>query len=96
MTVKVHMESGLTQAFGRKDVEILVPEGTNVKGLLSGMIEIWGDSLSPHIFKPGTDQLLPYIRVMINGQNIGVLSWIGYDHSKMEMKFLLVPLAAGG
>ena len=95
MTVKVHMESGLTQAFGRKDVEILVPEGTNVKGLLSGMVEIWGDSLSPHIFKPGTDQLLPYIRVMINGQNIGVFQ--GLDTSlKDGDEILLVPLAAGG
>jgi hypothetical protein len=49
MTVKVHMESGLTQAFGRKDVEILVPEGTNVKGLLSGMVEIWGTACPPYL-----------------------------------------------
>lgn len=95
MTVKVYIKLELTQAFSGKDVEIIVPEETQIRSLLSGMVEIWGDSLSPHIFKPGTDQLLPYIRVMINGQNIGVFQ--GLDTSlKDGDEILLVPLAAGG
>jgi molybdopterin converting factor small subunit len=95
MTVKVHMESGLTQAFGRKDVEILVPEETNVKGLLAGMIEIWGDSLSPHLFKPGSDQLLPYVRLMINGQTIQFINGMETVLNDGD-EVLLLPLAAGG
>jgi sulfur-carrier protein len=95
MTVKVHMESGLTQAFGGKDVEIIVPEGTDVRGLLSGMVEIWGDTLSSHIFKPGTDQLLPYIRVVLNGQNIGVVHGLE-TLLKNGDEILLLPPSAGG
>ena len=77
MTVKVYIKLELTQAFSGKDVEMIVPEGTPVSGLLAGMIEIWGDSLSPHLFKPGTDQLLPYVRLMINGQNIQFFNGYG-------------------
>ena len=95
MTVKVYIKLELTQAFSGKDLEIIVPEETPVRSLLSGMVEIWGDSLSPHIFKPGTDQLLPDIRVMVNGQNIGVLH--GYDTLLNDGdEVLLLPLAAGG
>ena len=95
MTVKVYIKLELTQAFSGKDLEIIVPEETPVRSLLSGMAEIWGDSLSPHIFKPGTDQLLPDIRVMVNGQNIGVLH--GYDTLLNDGdEVLLLPLAAVG
>jgi len=95
MTVKVYIKLELTQAFSGKDVEIIVPEETQIRSLLSGMVEIWGDSLSPHIFKPGTDQLLPDILVMVNGQNIGVLHGLDTLLNDGD-EVLLLPLAAGG
>jgi molybdopterin converting factor small subunit len=95
MTVTVHILLESMQSLGGKNIEIIVPEGTDVKSLICGMAEIWGDSLSPHIFRPGTDQLLPDIRVMVNGQNIGVLH--GLDTLlKDGDEVLLLPLAAGG
>ncbi len=51
MKIRVHSILQLKEVLGGKDVEIIVPEGTNISGLLAGMVEIWGDSLSPHIFK---------------------------------------------
>lgn len=73
------MELGFSQDLGEKNVEIIVPEGTDVLGLLSGMVEIWGDSLAPHIFKSGTNQLLPYVCVVIKRQNAGFIK--GFDTS---------------
>ena len=76
-------------------MEIVVPDGTTVSGLLAGMIEIWGDSLSPLLFQPGSNQLLPYVRLMINGQTIQFLN--GMETAlKDGDEVLLIPLAAGG
>ncbi|HNQ45367.1 MAG TPA: MoaD/ThiS family protein [Syntrophorhabdus sp.] len=95
MKVKVHSILQLKEILGGKDVEIIVPDGTNVSGLLAGMVEIWGDSLSPHIFKPQSDEVLPYIRLMINGtaiQSLDGMETILNDGDEV----LLIPLAAGG
>ncbi len=85
----------LKEVLGGKDVEIIVPDGTNISGLLSGMVEIWGDSLSPHIFKPGSDQILPYVRLMVNGKTIQSLNGMETILNDGD-EVLLIPLAAGG
>lgn len=76
-------------------MEIIVPDGTNVSGLLAGMVEIWGDSLSPHIFKPGSDEILPYVRLMVNGKTIQSLNGMDTILNDGD-EVLLIPLAAGG
>ena len=78
-----------------KGVEVIVPEGTTVSGLLAGMIEIWGDNLSPHLFKPGAEELLPNIRLTVNGQTIQFLNGMETELNDGD-EVLLVPLAAGG
>lgn len=76
-------------------MEIIVPDGTNVSGLLAGMVEIWGDSLSPHIFKPGSNEILPYVRLMVNGKTIQSLNGMDTVLNDGD-EVLLIPLAAGG
>ena len=95
MKIKVHSILQLKEILGGKDVEIIVPEGTNISGLLAGMVEIWGDSLSPHIFKPGSDEVLPYVRLMVNGKTIQSLNGIETILNDGD-EVLLIPLAAGG
>ena len=95
MKIRVHSILQLKEVLGGKDVEIIVPDGTNVSGLLSGMVEIWGDSLSPHIFKPGSDEVLPYVRLMVNGKTIQALNGMDTVLNDGD-EVLLIPLAAGG
>ena len=95
MKIKIHSILSLKEVLGRRDVEMIVPDGTTVSGLLAGMIEIWGDSLSPHLFKPGSDQLLPYVRLMINGQTIQFINGMETVLNDGD-EVLLLPLAAGG
>lgn len=95
MKIRVHSILSLKEVLGGKDVEMIVPEGTTVSGLLTGMVEIWGDSLSPHLFEPGTDRLLPYVRLMVNGQTIRFLNGME-TVLKDGDDVLLLPLAAGG
>jgi len=95
MKIRVHSILHLKEVLGGKDVEIIVPDGTNVSGLLAGMVEIWGDSLSPHIFKPGSDEILPYVRLMVNGKTIQSLNGMDTILNDGD-EVLLIPLAAGG
>jgi sulfur-carrier protein len=95
MKIKIHSILGLKDVFGGRDVEMIVPDGTTVSGLLAGMIQIWGDSLSPLLFQPGSDQLLPYVRLMINGQSIQFINGMETVLNDGD-EVLLLPLAAGG
>jgi sulfur-carrier protein len=95
MKIKVHSILSLKEVLGGKDVEMIIPEGTTLSGLLAGMVEIWGDSLSPHIFKPGSDEILPYVRLMVNGKAIQSLNGIETVLNDGD-EVLLLPLAAGG
>lgn len=95
MKIRVHSILSLKEVLGGREVEMIVPEGTTVSRLLAGMIEIWGDSLSPHLFRPGSDQLLPYIRLMVNGQTIQFLDGM-QTVLKDGDEVLLLPLRQGG
>lgn len=95
MKIKVQTILALKEVLGNKEVEIALPDGNTVGDLLARMIEIWGDQLSPHLFKPGSRELLPYVRLMVNGRTIQFL-----DGMETVLKdgddVLLLPLAAGG
>ncbi len=95
MKITVHSILQLKEVLGGKDVEIIVPEGTNISGLLAGMVEIWGDSLSSHIFKQGSEDIHPYVRLMVNGKSIQSLNGME-TVLKDGDEVLLIPLAAGG
>ena len=95
MKINVHSILSLKEVLGGKDVEMIIPEGTTLSGLLAGMVEIWGDSLSPHIFKPGSEEILPYVRLMVNGKAIQSLNGMETILNDGD-EVLLIPLAAGG
>ena len=95
MRVKIKTIYHLKRALGTGEVEVDLPEGTKVRGLLFRMIEMGGDKLSRHLFKPETGTLRPQIRLMVNGQDVGFLN--GMDTAlKDGDEVLLLPLAAGG
>lgn len=95
MRVTINTIYHLKEILGARTVGVDLPEGTKVRGLLSGMIETWGDKLSIHLFKPESDILLPHIRLMVNGQTVEFLN--GMDTVlKDGDEVLLLPLAAGG
>jgi len=74
MRVKIKTIYHLKRALGTGEVEVDLPEGTKVRGLLFRMIEMGGDKLSRRLFKPETGTLRPQIRLMVNGQDVGFLN----------------------
>jgi molybdopterin synthase sulfur carrier subunit len=93
--VKVYTIMELKKILGQREFELSIPPESTVRDLLSWMANKWGDRLSAHLFKPGSDSPLPHIRLMVNGRSIEFLN--GMDtvlHDGDE--FSMLPFVAGG
>jgi len=93
--IKINTILALKKVLGQREFEVSLPPGSTVKDLISWMIDKWGDNLSPHLFKPGSDSLLPHIRLMINGRSIEFLNGMETVLQDGD-EFLMLPLVAGG
>lgn len=58
MNITLHSTLGLKEAIDGKDIEMLAPDGTTVRGFLVRIVERWGDRLSPHLLELGRDHPL--------------------------------------
>jgi molybdopterin synthase sulfur carrier subunit len=85
----------LKKILGQREFEISIPKGSTVKDLLSLMIIKWGDKLSAHVYKPGSDSILPHIRLMVNGRSIEFLKGMETVLQDGD-EFLMLPIVAGG
>ena len=95
ITIKVYTIMELKKICGQREFELSVPQGSTVKNLLSLMVSRWGDQLSTHMYKPGTDSVLPHIRLMVNGRSIEFLKGME-TVLKDGDEFQMLPLVAGG
>ena len=93
--VKVSTILSLKKIVGQREFEVPLPPESTVRDLISWMVKTWGDKLSLHLFSPGTDQILPHIRLMVNGRSIEFLN--GMETMLQDGdEFLMLPLVAGG
>ena len=80
---------------GEREIEMSVRDSSSLDDLLTRMIERWGEELRLKLVDPETSELLPYIRLMVNGRDIGFLN-------KMETilkdgdEILILPPVGGG
>jgi len=93
--IKIYTIMELKKICGQREFELSVPQGSTVKNLLSLMVSRWGDQLSTHLYKPGTDSVLPHIRLMVNGRSIEFLKGMETVLQDGD-EFQLLPLVAGG
>ena len=95
MKVTFHTILGLKQVVGQRLTEIDLAPGSTVEDFLAYLRERWGDELSAHLFDPDSGAVLPYVRIMVNGQTIQFLE--GMETSLKEGdEVLILPPASGG
>lgn len=93
--IKVYTIMELKKICGQREFELSILQGSTVKDLLSLMINKWGDQLSTRLYKPGSDSILPHIRLMVNGRSIEFLK--GMETALQDGdEFQMLPLVAGG
>jgi molybdopterin synthase sulfur carrier subunit len=93
--IKVYTIMELKTICGQREFEMSIPQGSAVKDLLYSMINKWGDQLATHLYKPGSDSILPHIRLMVNGRSIEFLKGMETVLQDGD-EFLMLPLVAGG
>lgn len=95
ISITVQTILDLKRILGKREIGLVVPEGSTVQDLLAHMVGKWGQALSSYLFEPETGRLFSHIQIMVNGRSIGFLN--GMETVLREHDdVLILPPAAGG
>jgi len=93
--ITLHTILDLKEIIGQRLTEIDLPDGSTVDDFLAHMNERWGDKLCGHLLDPDSGAVLPYVRIMVNGQTIQFLE--GFQTPLVDGdEVLILPPASGG
>lgn len=95
ITVKIQTILNFRKIIGKGEVEISVPSRGTLRDLLEIMVNTWGDELASRLFGPDSTTLLPYIRLMVNGRDIGFLKGMETVLQNGDEILILPPVAGG-
>jgi sulfur-carrier protein len=95
MKVTLHTTLGIKDVIGQRLMEIELPHGSTIEDFLAYMRERWGNKLSTRLFHPDSGAVLPYVRIMVNGQTIDFLQGIETPLKEGD-EVLILPPASGG
>ena len=95
MKITLHTILGLKEVIGQRLTEVEVPRGSTVADLLTTMRERWGDRLTARLFKPESGAVLPYVRIMVNGQTIELLKGMETPLKEGDEVLILPPVSGG-
>ena len=95
MKVTLHTILGIKEVVGQRLTEIELPQGATVEGLLTYMRERWGKGLSTRLFHPDSGAVLPYVRIMVNGQAIEFLKGMETPLKEGDEVLMLPPVSGG-
>jgi molybdopterin synthase sulfur carrier subunit len=93
--VRVRSILGIKEIVGRDELEVSLPQGSDLAALLSWMVARWGEQLAAYFEQAHGEGPLPRIRLLVNGKDIGFLD--GMDTVLEDGdEILLLPPVAGG
>ena len=93
--ITLHTILDLKEVVGQRLTEIELPEGSTVEDLLAYMKKRWGDQLSGRLFDPDGGGVLPYVRIMVNGQTIQFLEGLETLLAEGDEVLILPPVSGG-
>jgi MoaD family protein len=93
--ITLHTILELKQVVGQRLTEIDLPDGSTVEDFLTYMRDRWGDKLSTHLFDPDSSAVLPYVRIMVNGQTIQFLEDMETPLVEGDEVLILPPVSGG-
>jgi molybdopterin synthase sulfur carrier subunit len=95
ITIKVQTILYLSKIVGAREIEISVPNKCTLQEILENMVDTYGDELASHLFQPKSTTPLPYLRLMVNGQDIAFLDGMN-TLLKEGDEILILPPVSGG
>jgi len=95
MKITLHTILGLKEVIGQRLTEIELPQGSTVGDFLKYIRERWGDQLANRLFDPASGAVLPYVRIMVNGQTIEFLEGTETTLKEGDEVLILPPVSGG-
>ena len=95
ITVKIRSILDLKRILGKREVQISVPKESTLQEVLVTMVNTWGEELSSRLFEPNSTKPLPYIRLMVNGQDIAFLNRLETVLEEGDEILILPPVGGG-
>ena len=95
MKITLHTILGLKQVVGQRLTEVDLPQGATVEDFLTYVRERWGDKLSARLLDLDSGAVLPYVRIMVNGQTIDYLEGVETPLKEGDEILILPPVSGG-
>lgn len=95
MRITLHTILGIKEVIGQRRTEIDLPRGSRLEDLLAYVQQRWGEGLAGRLFDPDSGAVLPYVRIMVNGQTIQFLRGMETPLKDGD-EVLILPLVSGG
>jgi len=95
MKITLHTILGIKEIVGQRLTEVNLPQGATVQDFLTYVRERWGDKLSARLFDPDSGVVLPYVRIMVNGQTIDYLEGVETPLKEGDEILILPPVSGG-
>ena len=95
MKVTLHTILGIKDVIGQRLTEIEISTGSTVDDFLRYIKERWGDELATRLFHPDSVDVLPYVRIMVNGQTIEFLEGLETFLNEGDEILILPPVSGG-
>jgi MoaD family protein len=95
MIIKVRTSLDFKKIFGQGRFEVQSSNGITLGRFLDQLVETWGDELASRLYKPDSGEILPYIMLMVNGQNINFLHKLDTVLKDQDEVLILPPVAGG-
>ena len=95
ITVKVRTILTIKKILGKGEIELSLPEKSTLKDLVTTLVNRFGDELASLLLEPETRNVLPHIRLMVNGRDIAFLSGMETVLQPGDDVLILPPVSGG-
>ena len=95
MNVKVRSIGLIRQVLGGADLDVVIPEGTNIPGLLNLLARENGEKFAP--FAVRADEATSYapVRILVNGRDVGPAQRTSLLLKEGDDVLIFLPIAGG-
>lgn len=95
MNVKVRSIALIKALLGQGEIDLALPSGATIDGLLERLTEIGGEKLAPYVAVPKEESAHAPLRVMVNGRDIAALAGRQTVLQDGDDVLIFVPIAGG-
>jgi molybdopterin synthase sulfur carrier subunit len=95
ITVKVRTILTIKKILGKGEIELSLPEKSTLKDLVTTLVNRSGDELASLLLEPETRNVLPHIRLMVNGRDIAFLEGMETVLQPGDEVLILPPVSGG-